>query len=278
MTIYDVLRKAVIEKCDKKAMTAYCSCSKSYFNKYGDCISPLERNIIEALADMVVESLDEILNGIDDEIDEIVDGSIDYSLDYAKDHEEKWLSYDDYYDICRDEAKNEIDPYIENWNIPFDFIHLIPCFAEDILDIVRDTVSEGIESYIEDEVYRVIDNYREEGEQRYSEDDDEEVDEIDPYGLFADDEDPDDEDSDECEDESVEEVNTICFIDDTKCRKGKCLFCMARCPKRAISFINGTVFIDQSKCDGCGRCKEKCPCGAVMQIEEEDSSLYDDLD
>lgn len=56
-------------------------------------------------------------------------------------------------------------------------------------------------------------------------------------------------------------------IDDATCRKGRCMFCTTRCPKNAIGFVKGKVVIDASKCDLCGICCEKCPCGAVTVIK-----------
>lgn len=55
-------------------------------------------------------------------------------------------------------------------------------------------------------------------------------------------------------------------IDESKCREGRCKFCTTRCPKNAIRVDNGKVVIDASKCDLCGICYEKCPCGAVVVV------------
>lgn len=42
--------------------------------------------------------------------------------------------------------------------------------------------------------------------------------------------------------------------------------CMNNCPKGAISIINNRAFIDHSKCVECGRCKQSCPYGAILEI------------
>lgn len=42
--------------------------------------------------------------------------------------------------------------------------------------------------------------------------------------------------------------------------------CMNNCPKGAISVINNRAFIDHEKCIECGRCKQSCPYGAILEI------------
>lgn len=42
--------------------------------------------------------------------------------------------------------------------------------------------------------------------------------------------------------------------------------CMNNCPKKAISIIQDRAFIDKTKCIECGRCKQMCPYGAILEI------------
>lgn len=42
--------------------------------------------------------------------------------------------------------------------------------------------------------------------------------------------------------------------------------CMNNCPKHAISLIQDRAFIDKTKCIECGRCKQVCPYGAIIEI------------
>lgn len=42
--------------------------------------------------------------------------------------------------------------------------------------------------------------------------------------------------------------------------------CMNNCPKKAISIIQDRAFIDKTKCIECGRCKQMCPYGAIIEI------------
>lgn len=42
--------------------------------------------------------------------------------------------------------------------------------------------------------------------------------------------------------------------------------CMNNCPKKAISIIQDRAFIDRNKCVECGRCKQVCPYGAIIEI------------
>ena len=42
--------------------------------------------------------------------------------------------------------------------------------------------------------------------------------------------------------------------------------CMNNCPKKAISIIQDRAFIDRTKCVECGRCKQVCPYGAIIEI------------
>ena len=42
--------------------------------------------------------------------------------------------------------------------------------------------------------------------------------------------------------------------------------CMNNCPRNAISIIQDRAFIDKTKCIECGRCKQVCPYGAIIEI------------
>lgn len=42
--------------------------------------------------------------------------------------------------------------------------------------------------------------------------------------------------------------------------------CMNNCPKKAISLVQNRAFIDRDKCIECGRCKQVCPYGAIIEI------------
>ena len=43
--------------------------------------------------------------------------------------------------------------------------------------------------------------------------------------------------------------------------------CQENCPKKAISFVNGKAFIDETLCINCGICKESCPYGAIIKTK-----------
>ncbi len=42
--------------------------------------------------------------------------------------------------------------------------------------------------------------------------------------------------------------------------------CMNNCPRNAISLVQDRAFIDKNKCVECGRCKQSCPYGAIIEI------------
>ncbi|MDO4920210.1 MAG: 4Fe-4S dicluster domain-containing protein [Phascolarctobacterium sp.] len=42
--------------------------------------------------------------------------------------------------------------------------------------------------------------------------------------------------------------------------------CMNNCPRKAISLVQNRAFIDKTKCVECGRCKQVCPYGAIIEI------------
>ncbi len=43
--------------------------------------------------------------------------------------------------------------------------------------------------------------------------------------------------------------------------------CTSVCPVKAVSIVDGQSVIDQEKCIKCGRCKEACPYGAIIQYD-----------
>ena len=51
-------------------------------------------------------------------------------------------------------------------------------------------------------------------------------------------------------------------VDTDKCRGCKKCQIEANCPMKAVSVAEGTVVINDSLCNNCGRCAEKCPFGA----------------
>lgn len=42
--------------------------------------------------------------------------------------------------------------------------------------------------------------------------------------------------------------------------------CMQACPKKAITKVNGKAVINQEKCIECGRCRDACPFGAIIDV------------
>ncbi len=42
--------------------------------------------------------------------------------------------------------------------------------------------------------------------------------------------------------------------------------CMNNCPRNAITLVQNRAFIDKTKCIECGRCKQVCPYGAILEI------------
>jgi len=43
-------------------------------------------------------------------------------------------------------------------------------------------------------------------------------------------------------------------------------FCASNCPKKAILFVHGHAFIDQSMCVECGLCTKNCPFHAILEL------------
>ncbi len=41
--------------------------------------------------------------------------------------------------------------------------------------------------------------------------------------------------------------------------------CMTNCPKGAVTKVNGKAYIDHSLCIECGKCKDSCPYGAIIE-------------
>lgn len=55
------------------------------------------------------------------------------------------------------------------------------------------------------------------------------------------------------------------FVTDV-CRHCIAHKCMNNCPRKAISLVQNRAFIDRNLCVECGRCKQVCPYGAIIEI------------
>lgn len=55
------------------------------------------------------------------------------------------------------------------------------------------------------------------------------------------------------------------FVSDA-CRHCIAHKCMNNCPRHAISLVQNRAFIDKTKCVECGRCKQVCPYGAILEF------------
>ncbi|MCQ2374230.1 MAG: 4Fe-4S binding protein, partial [Phascolarctobacterium sp.] len=55
------------------------------------------------------------------------------------------------------------------------------------------------------------------------------------------------------------------FVSDA-CRHCIAHKCMTNCPRQAISLVQNRAFIDRTKCIECGRCKQVCPYGAILEF------------
>lgn len=42
-----------------------------------------------------------------------------------------------------------------------------------------------------------------------------------------------------------------------------CGACVKKCPRQAISIVEGIAFINENECASCGVCKSQCPVGAI---------------
>ena len=56
------------------------------------------------------------------------------------------------------------------------------------------------------------------------------------------------------------------YVDASKCTG--CGVCVPSCPKQAISLADGTASIDGAACDQCGRCLDLCPTAAIRSVGE----------
>ena len=56
-------------------------------------------------------------------------------------------------------------------------------------------------------------------------------------------------------------------------------YCLNACPVDAIriSEKDGTVFIDNEKCSGCGECREACPYGMIIYDQEQKKAFKCDF-
>ena len=55
--------------------------------------------------------------------------------------------------------------------------------------------------------------------------------------------------------------------DTSKCRGCKKCQIARNCPIQVPEVIDGKIYIDPEKCNHCGRCKGKCPFGAVTEYQ-----------
>ena len=58
------------------------------------------------------------------------------------------------------------------------------------------------------------------------------------------------------------------MIDYAKCRGGKVCQGEKSCPIKAAQMADGKIHIDPNACNNCGRCKGKCPFGALEEYQE----------
>lgn len=58
------------------------------------------------------------------------------------------------------------------------------------------------------------------------------------------------------------------MIDFSKCRGCKVCQVEKNCPVKASHVVDGTIQIDAEQCNNCGRCKGKCPFGAMEEYQE----------
>ena len=56
------------------------------------------------------------------------------------------------------------------------------------------------------------------------------------------------------------------FIVTDACRNCIAHYCMAACPKKAITVLYDRAYIDKTKCVECGMCKKSCHYGAIIEI------------
>jgi len=67
----------------------------------------------------------------------------------------------------------------------------------------------------------------------------------------------------------------IIYIDNRKC--DCCGKCIRACVEGALKIQDGKMYLLAEKyCDGCGACIEKCPLGA-LKIVERDADKYEEL-
>jgi Fe-S-cluster-containing hydrogenase component 2 len=64
-----------------------------------------------------------------------------------------------------------------------------------------------------------------------------------------------------------------CFIC-TRCEKR---FCIAACPKKALSYKEGNIVVDEKLCDSCGDCVKACPFHGIRLHPENKLPIICDL-
>ena len=58
------------------------------------------------------------------------------------------------------------------------------------------------------------------------------------------------------------------MVDFAKCRGCKVCQVEKNCPIKVAEMVDGKIHIDPNACNGCGRCKSKCPFGALEEYQE----------
>jgi NAD-dependent dihydropyrimidine dehydrogenase PreA subunit len=59
---------------------------------------------------------------------------------------------------------------------------------------------------------------------------------------------------------------TVVYVDETRCTG--CGLCTDVCPSGAISVVNGVARVEQSLCRECEACLPACPTGAILALRE----------
>ena len=69
-----------------------------------------------------------------------------------------------------------------------------------------------------------------------------------------------------CKASMRKKVMTVVYVDETRCTG--CGMCTDVCPTGAISVLNGVAQVKQSLCQECEACLSACPNGALLALQE----------